>query len=344
MPEPVRDPAGVLLIVSIDTEEDNWYRSRHEVTVENIREFGPLGAFFRRLGVRPTYFTTYHVARDQRAADMLREVCDGGAGEIAAHLHPWNTPPLLEPFVPRNSMLKNLPVDLQLAKLRHLTTTLEDAFAFTPRVFRAGRYGLGRDTVAALACCDYAVDSSVSPFTNLEAFDDGPIFDGAPLTPYRLAPDRDVTEPAPNGPVLEIPLSSGFSRGPFSLWDPARRMLEAAPLRWLHLAGLAEHAGVVKRLVLCPELASVSDMLTLSSRLLEHGVRHLHMSWHSPSLKPGLSPFSATAADVARLYASVEAYLDGLSRITPVTLVTVSEAAALLGDGIPTPVVLTQHR
>ena len=79
-------------------------------------------------------------------------------------------------------------------------------------------------------------------------------------------------------------------------------------------------------------MASVSDMLTLSRRLLEHGVRHLHLSWHSPTLKPGLSPFAATPADVMRLYASVEAYLDGPSTI-PLTFTTVSEAAEILGEG-----------
>ena len=121
-----RDPPsdGVLLIVSIDTEEDNWHRSRHDVTTENIQELRPLAAFLGRLGVRPTYFTAYQVAVEHGAADVLREVCDGGRGEIAAHLHPWNTPPLTEAFVPRNSMLKNLPAELQLAKLRRLTAAL----------------------------------------------------------------------------------------------------------------------------------------------------------------------------------------------------------------------------
>lgn len=322
---------GVRLVVSIDTEEDNWYRSRKDVTVDNIQQVPLLGAFFRRLGVRPTYFTTYQVARDERAADLLREACDGDAGEIAAHLHPWNTPPLLEPFVPRNSMLKNLPADLQAAKLRCLTATLEDAFGFTPRTFRAGRYGLGRTTVAALICCGYRIDSSVSPFVSLEEFDEGPTFVGAPIVPYRLGPDRDVRVPSPDGVLLEIPLSYGFNRGPFSVWDPTRRLLEAAPFRWFHLAGLAEHTGLVRRIALCPEMASANDMLTLSRRLLEHGVRHLHLSWHSPTLTPGLSPFAATPADVARLYATVEAYVEGLSRMTRVTMATVGEVAAALG-------------
>jgi len=322
---------GVLLIVSIDTEEDNWQRSRDVATVENIPELRRQAALFERLGVRPTYFTTYRVAKEPRAADVIREICDGGRGEIGAHLHPWNTPPFSEAFVPRNSMLNNLPADLQLAKLRRLTVALEDAFERTPRAFRAGRYGLGRDTVAALAACAYRVDSSVAPFVSWERFDDGPSFFGAPLDAYRLAPDRDVTQPAPGGDVLEIPLSCGFTHGPFSVCGPARRLLEKWPLRELHLIGLAARAGVCKRVVLSPEVSSVDEMLTASRRLLEHGVRHLQLTWHSPSLKPGLSPFTATAADVAGLYASVEALVEGLSRLTTLTFATISQAAALLG-------------
>src|SRR2546422_4991445 len=207
---------GVLLLVSIDTEEDNWHRSRHDVTLENIGELRQLAAFFKRLGVRPTYFTTYQVAADSRAADVLKEACATGGGEIAAHLPPWNTPPLTEAFVPRNSMLKNLPAELQLAKLRRLTAALEASFDFAPRAFRAGRYGLGRDTVAALLCCGYRVDSSVMPFVSWEEVDEGPTFVGAPLVAYRLAQGLDVTRAAEGGDLLEIPLSSGFSRRPFS--------------------------------------------------------------------------------------------------------------------------------
>jgi hypothetical protein len=321
---------GVVLIVSIDTEEDNWYADRRDITLENIGELPRLAAFLQRLGVRPTYFTSYQVAADPRAAALMQEACDGVGGEIAAHLHPWNTPPLTEAFVPHNSMLKNLPAKLQLAKLQRLTAALEGAFERTPRAFRAGRYGLGRDTVAPLVSCGYRVDSSVTPFVNWDAFDDGPIFVGTPLGAYRLAPDQDVRQPARDGDLIEIPLSCGFNRRPFSLWGRVRSGLAWAPLRPFRLVGLAARAGLCKRIILSPELASVPDMLTLSRRLLEEGVRHLQTSWHSPSLKPGLSPYAATAADVARLYASVEAYLEGLSRMTSVTFATVSEAAAVL--------------
>ena len=318
----------VFMIVSIDTEEDNWYRSRERVTCENIGELERQATLFDRLGVRPTYFTTYQVALAPAAAGVIKDV--GARGEIAAHLHPWNTPPLTEAFIPRNSMLKNLPEPLQRAKLQTLTTTLQDVFGVQPRAFRTGRYGLGSNTVAALLECGFTVDSSVTPFVSWEEFDDGPSFELAPLDAYRLAPGRDVTQPAAGGALVEIPLSCGFNRNPFPVWGRVQRALDAAALRSLHLAGIAARTGLCKRIVLSPELASVAEMLTLSRRLLECGVRHLHLTWHSPSLLPGLGPFTHTLADVQRLYGAVEAYLDRLSRITSFTFATVSEAAAIL--------------
>lgn len=326
----MRESGSVLFIVSIDTEEDNWYRSRDDIGLTNIVELRRLAAFFERLGVRPTYFTTYQVARDPRAADVLREVTEGGRAEIGAHLHPWNTPPLSEAFVPRNSMLKNLPANVQLAKLQRLTAVLEEVFGRRPRAFRAGRYGLGADTVAALVRCGYRVDSSVTPFFSWEQMDDGPTFFSAPFEAYRLAPHRDPRRPARNGEILEIPLSCGFRRGSVSLWKSACRAVDVAPQRRLRLAGQAAVTGLFKRITLSPELASAREMLALTRRLLDEGVRHLHLSWHSPSLKPGLSPHAPTAQDVERLYASVDAYVDGLSKMTSPTPATLSEAAAKL--------------
>ena len=326
-PLPARS-GSVLLIVSIDTEEDNWCRTRSEVTVENIAELPRLDALLHRLGVRATYFTTYHVAADPRARDVLRGLQAGA--EIGAHLHPWNTPPLDEAFTPRNSMLKNLPAALQLTKLERLTAALEEAFGTAPTAFRAGRYGLGPETVAALIRCRYRVDSSVTPFVSWEEIDQGPTFVGAPLAAYQLDGRGDVRVPVPDGPLTEVPLSCGFSRSPFTVWAAVWRLLRAPPLRPLRLGGMAARAGFVQRIMLSPELASVDEMLGLSARLLDEGLRHLHLSWHSPSLLPGLSPFVTSAADAQRLYTSIERYVEGLRRMTSVRSVTVSEAAALL--------------
>lgn len=331
MPE-VRAPSArdIILVVSVDTEEDNWYPSGHCLTVENIRELPRLEAFFRRLGVRATYFTTYRVAVDPEAADILRTIGDAGQAEIAAHLHPWNTPPMEEAPAARNSMLKNLPAELQLAKLESLTTALHASLGISPIAFRAGRYGLGPETVRALIRCGYTIDSSVTPFVSWEEMGEGPTFVGAPVQAYRLAGRGDVRLPEPDGPLLEIPVSCGYNRSPFTVWSLVHRALGARAVRPLRLRGIAARTGVIKRIMLSPETASVPDMLTLSSRLIDHGVRHLHLVWHSPSLRPGLSPFVATTADRARLYASIESYIEGLAAMASVTFATISEAAAAL--------------
>lgn len=317
------------LVVSIDTEEDNWEPRRDGVTIENIRELPRLDALFRRFGVRATYFTSFQVAVRDWAGDILRELRAGGA-EVGAHLHPWNTPPLTEPFLPRNSMLKNLPPALQLAKLERLTTALRDVMGVQPRVFRAGRYGLGPETVGALIRCGYRIDSSVTPFVSWKEYDDGPTFDGAPLDVYRLGGTGDVRTPEPAGPLVELPMSIGYSRAPFRVWSGIRRVLTARPLRPFRLWGAASRSGLIKRILLSPETDSVADMLALSRVLIDQGVRYLHMFFHSPSLRPGLSPFVRDAAGVERFYRTIAAYVEQLGRMTSLRFATVSEAAARL--------------
>jgi hypothetical protein len=320
-----------LLIVSIDTEEDNWRPTRDGITVENIRELPRLDALFQRLGVRATYFTTYQVARHDWAAGILRELHGGGA-ELGAHLHPWNTPPLDEPFVPRNTMVKNLPAALQLAKVEHLTAALREACGGRPVAFRAGRYGLGPDTVKALVSCGYRVDSSVTPFVSWEDNDDGPTFVGAPMRPYRLSGNVDVRVPQPDGALIELPMSIGYSRPPSMPWTGLHRLLSTRVLRRLRLRGVAARLGLLKRISLSPETDSVADMLTLTRRLLDAGIGHLHLFFHSPSLRPGLSEFNPDAESVEGMYRAIASYVEGAGRMTALRFVTVSEAAMLLSE------------
>ena len=115
---------AVALVVSIDTEEDNWTPARDGIRIENIRELPALQRFLRGLGLRPTYFADHPVASEPWSAAILREIAEDGGAEIGAHLHPWNTPPLEEPLAPGNSMLTNLPPALQRAKLHALSMQL----------------------------------------------------------------------------------------------------------------------------------------------------------------------------------------------------------------------------
>ena len=125
-------------------------------------------------------------------------------------------------------------------------------------------------------------------------------------------------------------MSVGYNRPPSRAWASVYRVLSAPALRPLHLRGIASRAGIVKRIGLSPETDSVADMLTLSRRLLDAGVRYLHLFLHSPSLSPGLSPFAPDQAGVEEMYRAIASYVERVGRVTPLRFVTVSEAATLL--------------
>ncbi len=317
----------IVVMLSVDTEEDNWQAARTGVSVENVRELPAFQLHCERLGVRPTYFTTYQVASAPWAAGLLRDLAADARAEIAAHLHPWNTPPLDEPFEPRNSMTKNLPAALQDAKLATLTSAIEAIAGRRPTAFRAGRYGLGRETTQALIRQGYRVDSSVTPWISWESTDDGPDFIGAPVRMYTLDGTTDPREPVPGGPLLEVPLSSGFLRAPFEDWSP---VYDAVTGRWgrsLRLAALAARAGLIRRVVVSPEISPARDMLRLARHLVANGATHLQLTLHSTTLRPGLSPYACSRRDVQHLYDRVDRFIEGLARVAPVTFGTVGEAA-----------------
>jgi hypothetical protein len=327
--------AETVVVVSVDTEEDNWEPQRSGISVENIRELPRLQAHCDRLGVPVTYFTTYQVAATPWAAGVLRDLHASGRAEVAAHLHPWNTPPLDEPFEPRNTMTWNLPKPLQRAKLAQLARTLEESTGVRPTSFRAGRFGLGRETTQVLIEQGFRVDSSVTPWMSWVGTDQGPDFVGAPLSPYALDGTTDPRTPVPGGPLQEIPLSFGYSRWPFDTWHAVYGALRRPWARPLKLGGLGVRLGLVRAITLSPEVSSVRDMLRLAQLLAAHDVPHLSLFFHSPSLRPGLSQFVRTDADRERLYRMIAEFVEGVGRYRTPVFMTVGEAARRLAAPAP---------
>jgi hypothetical protein len=281
-----------------------------------------------------TYFVTHAVAADGASCRVLRKLVDQGNSEIGAHLHPWNTPPLTESISPPNLMLNNLPASLQFSKLRGLTDRLEDAFGQAPASFRAGRSGLGSSTIDVTRRCGYTIDSGVMPFYDLRPVH-GPNFVGAPNRAYCIGESGNALEPLDAGPVLEIPVSSAYSRVPFERWDAIHRRLGSRIGQALRLTGLASRTGLLRKIALKPELESVEDMLTLSRTLVGQGTPHLQIMWHSPSLLPGKSPFVRTSAERDRLLARIRGFIEGLRQTCPVRFVTLSQAAESLAQSGP---------
>ena len=120
---------SVNLVITIDTEEDCWKNyGRQNNPVENIKQIPMLQEIFNHYGALPTYLVSYPIVINQSSSLILKEMLDSGQCEIGAHCHPWNTPPFEEQISTRNSMLCNLPAELQYRKLEILHRTIVERF------------------------------------------------------------------------------------------------------------------------------------------------------------------------------------------------------------------------
>jgi phosphatidylinositol alpha-1,6-mannosyltransferase len=70
-------------------------------------------------------------------------------------------------------------------------------------------------------------------------------------------------------------------------------------LRSLHAGGLLARAGLVERITLSPEGSDLAAMCRLTRVLLARGTRLLTLSYHSPSLEPGHTPYVRNERDLA---------------------------------------------
>ena len=332
MSHPESGPAIVKVVVSIDTEEDNWESVTRGLSVENIRELPEVQRVFGRLGIRPTLFTTYQVASRPWALSIVRATAAELGGEVGSHLHPWNTPPAEGAIPRRATMLNHYPTGFQIAKLHRLTEAFEDGNGSRPRVFRAGRFGVGPRTITALVRCGYLVDSSVTPFLDWRRFDGGPDFLGAPLRVYRVKEWGDPRVPTDDGPLVEVPITVGYTNFSLTQWPGIAALYRRRSARWIHLPGIGARTGVVKRAILSPETNSVPEMIAVSRRVIAAGVPYLHMFFHSSALRPGLTPFTRSRQDVRRLFGTIERFLEELSRFAQIEFATVGEVGGLRND------------
>jgi hypothetical protein len=288
------------LLIVVDTEEEfDWTKpfSRESVATRSIPAQARAHDIYDRLGIVPTYVVDYPVATDPEAVRFLRVLSDAGKAEIGAHLHPWVTPPHAEPVTARNSYHCNLPPELERAKLAALTAAIEQGFGARPTAFKAGRYGYGPNTGKALAELGYRVDCSFVPHTDLSG-DGGPDYRGVPDAPHWLD----------NG-LLEVPLTVGFLGAMPGLGEKAGWLFDSPGAERLHLPGVLARTGLVARSRLTPEGTPAAEQCRLLEAMARRGHRLFSLTYHSPSLEPGHTPYVRDAAELARFLGAIEQVL-----------------------------------
>ena len=302
------DDFGTRFTVMADTEEafdwsapfrrDGWSVGAVEGLPEAHRRFA--GA-----GVPLTYLIDYPIAADARAVEILHGLIEDGVSSIGAQLHPWVNPPMVEELSDFNSFVGNLPKNIEAAKIDALTDRIIAGFGFSPRIFRAGRYGIGANTLALLAERGYRIDSSMRSRYDYSA-DGGPDFRSIANHAFHTGP---------GSAIVELPLTTIFVGILGARGRRMQRSLGNKPLA----RGLLARLGMLGRVAMTPEDMPVTDVLEAIRIAVDRGVRLLNFSFHSPSLVPGNTPYVRDHADLAAFYRwwdAVFALLDRL-RVAP---------------------------
>ncbi|MGD9511852.1 MAG: hypothetical protein AB7X49_25275, partial [Geminicoccaceae bacterium] len=291
-----------VLCAIVDTEADfDWTgpftRIGHDVG--SIAALHHAQAIFERFGVRPTYLADYPIVTDAAAGRLLRGLYERGACDLGVQMHAWTTPPFDELLCERNSYASNLSGPLHRAKLERLVEAAARAFGHAPKVFKAGRYGFDDDGAALLEEMGFAVDTSVLPFTTLAA---GPCFSGVPHQPFWFGGAR---------PLLELPVTRDFT-GLLRPLAPGRlyRAIDGRIGRLLRLPGVFSRLGLLDRLTLSPEGMSLGDLQELTRAVLHAGRKVLTLSFHSPSLAPGNTPYVRSEGELEAFLGRLQDYLD----------------------------------
>lgn len=300
------DSFGRRFALFVDTEEDFDWSLPFTRTEHSTRSASAIKAFQGRMttaGVKPVYLIDYAIASDPAAIELLCEFRDAGTCSIGAHLHPWITPPHDEALSGPNSFAGNLPPELEKAKLGELTAKIEESFGRRPTVFRAGRYGVGERTAQTLVELGYEIDTSIRARFDYSA-QKGPDFTRYRPLPYTLMQGR----------LLEIPLTALFL-GPVKASAPVQRLLS--------------RVGLAKRVGLTPEGTSLEDARLAIDVLLEQDQRLFSLSFHSPSLAPGNTPFVRSLDDLKAFYAWWDGIVDHFAKrgVAPASIDEIAEAA-----------------
>jgi hypothetical protein len=328
------------LLITIDTESDDLWAGRPELTFENIRYIPRLQNLFDHYGIRPTYLVSYPVATSEIGRQVLKPIVQSGCAEIGSHMHVWTTPPLV-PVTPEDSqycpLATEIPYELLAAKMANVTQVVGELSGTRPVSHRAGRFGFGHVGLRVLQELGYLADTSVTPLItwlepSCEGGTRGTDFHSAPFAPYYPS-EADVTKPGP-GSLLEVPVSIFLSRPlPPRIANRLARLPRnnnfVRALRW---------TGFVRHGWLSPgRETNGQTLIGIARALIALGVPMLNVMFHSSEMAPETSPSTRSQSDVEESYQQLRILFDFLVHTVRVIPSTLSEFTHLYQSALPVP-------
>ncbi len=291
------------LVVIVDAEEDFDWRKPFSPSNNRVQSMSAqfrAQAIFARYGLIPTYAIDYPIVTQEAGYRPLHEMLEAGTCEIGAQLHAWVTPPHEEEVCERNSYAGNLPRALERQKLEVLTEAIEKRFGFRPQLYRAGRYGTGESTAEILDALGYEIDCSVLPGVWRGSVN-APDYSGATAHPYWLAARRQI---------LEIPVTVGTIGAARVFGDELYRTITSDLGSRLRIPGIMASLRILNRARLSPEGNTLDESKRLTRSLVAQGYRVFAISYHSPSLEPGNTPYVRNRDDLLNFLGWIEGYME----------------------------------
>lgn len=281
---------GQKFLITVDVEEEfDWaaplHREKHRLDhVDAVLDFQKICDKYH---AKPVYLVDWPIINNDRACEIYRHLAKSGQAEIGIQLHPWVTPPFDEEISIKNSFCNNLPLALQKAKLQNSVDKMISALDVQPRIFRSGRYGFAPKMAEILKEYGIVFDTSVRPYYDYSP-ESGPDFSQADVRPYWL--DQEKT-------IAELPLTTSY-------WGVLRtlgRGLYPAIKSMPWLEGILAQTSLLDRISLTPEGVTISEAIRAIDIAIDDGLPLMILSFHSPSLRAGNTPYANNQSDVDRL-------------------------------------------
>ncbi len=293
-----------LSIVIHAEEEFNWddgfYRSN--TTVSHGDELIKFVDEIILCGGKVTLAMDYPFIKSPDGKKVVKHfrALEGDSIEFATHLHPWVNPPFEDGNneVPNcNSFPGNLPKDLEFNKIKILTEEIEKETGTKPITYLAGRYGIGKNSAGILKSLGYKVDLSISAYSNFSHVE-GPNF-------VRYSNKVHNAEG-----ITYMPHTCSIVS--FSRTIENHINLNPSSLDYIQknkFLGLLSRALRVNKYRLSPEGFNFNQMKRLTESQMKLGQDSFLLSFHSPSVKVGGTPYVRSISELDVFKRSVLDYI-----------------------------------
>ncbi|GGG60097.1 polysaccharide deacetylase family protein [Bizionia arctica] len=305
------------LAITIDTECDKGakWKVKQPLTFENIYHgvVNNLQPIFDKHQIKATYLLSPEIMMDEKSVKVFKNLED--RVELSTHLHAEFIEPQSNFNCTNTSLYQSdFNADIERAKLENLTDLFKKTFGYQPLTFRAGRFGISKDSLQILQDLGYVVDSSVTPDMQWRNQVSGNVanFFGAPYQPYY--PSIKDFRKKGTMDILQVPVT---------LINPKLSRLPLWLKRGIKLNKPYQHimfnygTNFTKPTWLRPTYSNLKTMQNVTNKFIELSDNEdvfLCMMFHSNEFELDMSPYSLTKPALDKIMERLDSYLEWLNK------------------------------